>query len=289
VYKAFDAGCLGIQTDLRETVRLAQANGFEGLAVNMAKLEELGPEGYRKATQGLRPASWTLPVPYAKEEAAFRDGLEVLERQAKLASAIGADRCVIWIPPWSETRPFEKQFEFLSGRLRECATLLKEHGCRLGLEFIGPRTSRAGKPHEFIHTLPAMLGLCDAIGTGNVGLLLDSWHWYTSAGTVDEILSVGSPARIVHAHVNDAPAGVSRDEQIDNIRELPGATGVIDLAGFLGALQGLGYEGPVQVEPFCARLKEMSPDEAARATAESLKPVWSQLGLQQAGSGPLKN
>ncbi len=36
--------------------------------------------------------------------------------------------------------------------------------------------------------------------------------------------------------LNDAPAGVLIDEQKDNTRELPCATGVIDLKVFLGAL-----------------------------------------------------
>ena len=33
-------------------------------------------------------------------------------------------------------------------------------------------------------------------------------------------------------------------------RELPGATGVIDLAQFIAALRRLGYDGPVRAEPF---------------------------------------
>ncbi len=35
-----------------------------------------------------------------------------------------------------------------------------------------------------------MMELVNAIGTGNVGLLLDSWHWYTSGGTVKELLGL---------------------------------------------------------------------------------------------------
>ena len=40
--------------------------------------------------------------------------------------------------------------------------------------------------------------------------------------------------------MNDAPAGRPKDEMKDSPREMPGATGVIDIAAFLQALQGIG-------------------------------------------------
>ena len=103
---------------------------------------------------------------------------------------------------------------------------------------------RAGKPHEFIWDMKRMLELGQVIGTGNVGLLLDCWHWYTSGGTVPELLAL-RPEQVVYVHVNDAPAGIDRDAQVDNVRCLPGETGVIDIVGFLQALQTIGYDGPV--------------------------------------------
>jgi sugar phosphate isomerase/epimerase len=52
---------------------------------------------------------------------------------------------------------------------------------------------------------------------------------------------------------------------------LPGASGVIDLAGFLGALAHIGYDGPAAVEPFDATLAALPPAERVRLTAESLR------------------
>jgi len=129
------------------------------------------------------------------------------------------------------------------------------------------------KPHQFICTMDGMLDLAGAIGTGNVGLLLDAWHWYTSHGTIDDLLRL-SDADIVQVHINDAPAGVDVDDQIDSVRALPGETGVIDLAGFLGALRQIGYTGPVTPEPFSEKLKTMGPAEAVRATGMALGGVW---------------
>jgi sugar phosphate isomerase/epimerase len=40
------------------------------------------------------------------------------------------------------------------------------------------------------------------------------------------------------------------DEQIDQKRALPGATGVIDIQGFLMTLDQVGYDGPITPERF---------------------------------------
>lgn len=279
MFRAFEPGSLRIAAGFESSVRLARLGGFNGLCIHMDALEKLGPDGYLEATRGLRPGAWGLPVDFRKDDAAFSAGLPALKRQAPLAKAIGADRCATWVLPWSDERPFAAQFDLLARRFRECARILGDHGCRLGLEFVGPKTSRDGHKYEFIHTMAGMLELCDAVGTGNTGLLLDAWHWYTSGGTVDEILALPDERLIVHVHVSDAPAGIERDRQVDKTRELPGATGVIDLVGFLKALDHIGYDGPVQVEPFCDRLNGRPPEEVAAVAGKALAGVWKKAGL----------
>ena len=127
--------------------------------------------------------------------------------------------------------------------------------------------------------MEGMLEMAAAIGTGNVGLLLDAWHLYTSGGSLDDLDKI-SNADIVNVHVNDAPAGLTMAEYIDKDRRLPGETGVIDLAGFMGKLSALNYDGPVTPEPFSARLNALDdPLQAARETAASMDELWSRAGL----------
>ena len=150
-----------------------------------------------------------------------------------------------------------------------------------GIEFIGPKTLRAGHRYDFISTMDGLLDLARAIGTGNVGLLLDAYHLYTSGGSIDDLDGI-SAADVVRVHVNDAIAGVPRDEQQDQVRDLPMAQGVIDLPAFLRKLDRLGYDGPVTVEPFNKRLNELAardPEAAARETAASLDRAWVAAGL----------
>jgi sugar phosphate isomerase/epimerase len=75
----------------------------------------------------------------------------------------------------------------------------------------------------------------------------------------------------VAVDLNDAPAGIPREQQIDGQRELPAATGVIPVASFLGALRKVGYDGPVRAEPFNKALNAMDNDAACAATISALR------------------
>lgn len=276
MFRNLSPGAIGIGCSMAEGMELARVAGFEGVDVNIGELMENGsPEDARKLFDqaGLRSGSWGLPVKWRADESVYRQHLKGLEPIAEFAAAMGAERTATFLPSWSDDRQFEANFEFHVSRFRPIAEVLAKYGCRLGLEFLGPKTLRDGHTNEFIFTLEGMLDLCRAIGTGNVGLLLDSWHWYTSHGTIDELTALGDDD-VVCVHINDAPAGVEIDQQVDNVRCLPGETGVIDLAGFLNALRSIRYTGPVTPEPFSAKVKAMPPREAAAATGQALRKVW---------------
>jgi predicted xylose isomerase-like sugar epimerase len=84
---------------------------------------------------------------------------------------------------------------------------------------------------------------------------------------------------VVQVHVNDAPSGIAVDQQQDSVRELPGATGVIDIGGFLKSLAAMGYDGPVTPEPFCAALRELPREVLAAKVGASMQRIWQIAGL----------
>ncbi len=79
---------------------------------------------------------------------------------------------------------------------------------------------------------------------------------------------------IVCAHVMDAPANIPEEEQNDNVRRLPGTTGVLRIEEFFAGLKMAGYDGPVLVEPFEAFLAEIPFEDAVKLTAKALDRVW---------------
>jgi sugar phosphate isomerase/epimerase len=276
MYPALAPGAIGVNLPFAEAARLACEAGFRGISVDLGG--EAGEIRRVLELNRLQPAAWGLPVEFRNDEDTFQAGLPQLRQLAAKAPTIGADRCSTWILPFSDTLSLKDNYALHRDRLRVCAEILAEHDCRLGLEFVGPRTLRQGHQHEFISTMDGMLDLCQDIGTGNVGLLFDSFHWYTSHGNTDDIARL-SDALVVDVHINDGAAGRGPDEQVDNERALPGETGVIDLTAFLQGLQAIGYTGPVTPEPFSKKLRELSPEDAIRTTAEALLEVWEKAGV----------
>lgn len=283
MYKSLNTGAIGVRTDLAGALNLARAHGFDAIDLPIGELLRLadaqgtGAARERFVQAGLRPGPWGLPVEWRKDDEQFENGLAELPRTAALAQQVGADRVTTWVSAGQDERTRQQQEEHLLGRFQPVAAVLADYGCRLGLEFIGPKTHRDRFAHPFVHTAPAMLAFARRIGP-NVGLLHDCWHWYTSGGTIEEVRQL-RPEDVVAVHVNDAPPGIDRDEQLDNRRLLPMESGVIDLPGYLRALEQIGYDGPASVEPFSERLRQLPPEQAVAETAAALAKAWKAAGV----------
>lgn len=280
MYPNLNCGAIGVQATLPQAIDYARRYGFGGIDFSITEARDLaqaqGGAGYVRdlfASAGVRPGSFGFPVEFRKDEAIWAEGIAALPALAKLAVEIGCDRTATWLIPCDNERDFGANFKFHVDRLQPAARILADHGIRLGLEFIGPRTLRVSRTYRFIYTMEGMLALGAAMGTGNVGLLLDIWHLYTSYGLIKQVRELRNQDVVV-VHINDAPAGLDVDEQIDNQRALPGETGVLDIGGFLDALAAIGYDGPVTPEPFSRRVREMAPEDAVAATAAAVRSVW---------------
>jgi sugar phosphate isomerase/epimerase len=290
MFRNLSPGAIGLRCGWIEGLDLAREAGFEGadldLPAAMQFVSERGNGGIEAARalyreRGLQMGGWSFPVNWRATEAEFIESLGELPRQARLAAELGCFRTSTWVLGWSDNLTRKEHFDRVCRRFRICAEVLRDYGHRLGLEFIGPRTSRAPHRYGFVHTMDGMLTLCCAIGPGNVGLLFDGWHWYTSRSTLDDVRHL-SAADVVYVHVNDAPTGVDVLDQVDHQRCLPGETGVIPNGELLRILREVGYDGPVTAEPFNQRLRELAerdPLAAARVTRESLDRIFAEAGL----------
>lgn len=276
MFANLNPGVIGIRTDLAGSIKLAERHGWTGCdlpvveATDMATAQSFDEVAALFAQSSVRPGGWGLPVSW--REPYEQEALTTLGKQAALAAKLGCTRAFTWVMPATDDRPFRENFAYHVAQLRPIAQVLAEHGCRLGLEFIGPRTMRESHRYGFISSPEAMLCLAAEVGP-NAGLLLDSWHWYTALGTVSDIRSLRGED-VIYVHVNDAPAGIRVEDQIDQVRELPSTTGVIDIVAFLQVLGEIGYDGPITPEPFDQRLKTLPPDEACQITRKHMQRIW---------------
>ena len=280
--KALSPGAIGVTTRTLEERVAAARQGFQAVELDIdetvRRVDEGGAESVLSVMGEIKPAGWGLPVDWRGEESNWRAGLDKLAKQAKAAQAVGCTRTSTWILSGSNDRPMEENRRFHIERFTPIAEILGEHGCSLGLEFLGPKTMREQFKHEFVYRMEDMLAMGREIGP-NVGLLLDCWHWYTSGSTVDDLKKL-TAKDVVYVHVNDAPEGIPLDQQMDGTRCLPGETGVIPIAEFLRVLQDIGYDGAVVPEPFKKELADLPTDaDRLKVVAQGMDKIFSQAGL----------
>ena len=287
MYSSLMTGAIGIKgLTLEESIALAAQTGFDAVWFDIKEASALADANgvdYVKelfASQGVKPGGWGAPVRW--QDDANRDAdLEALKPLAELGVALGNPFTTTGIMPGTDERKFDDQYAFVVERLRPYAETLKASGVNLGIEFIAPKTLRNRFKYEFIYSMPQMLQLAADTGTGNIGVLFDVWHHYTAHGTVEE-LDLLNTSNVFVVHVNDAPAGLEIDEQVDNQRLLPMESGVIPAPAMMKKLAAIGYDGPVIAEPFSDRINELAatdPAAAATETRESITKLFAASGI----------
>ena len=281
MYRSLNPNMLGHRLGFAESCAAARKHGFEGVDIAGSELQELGSSRVEDLLEShaLLPGIVMLPIRYNGPEAVLAGDLAGdFGEIADAAYAAGFTRTTTVVMPGSNDRDFKTNWDFHVARLGSVAEVLDFHGLRLGLEFIGPRTLRDTFRYPFLHTMNSVLALAATLDRANVGLLVDLFHLYTSHTQLEDIAGL-SNRDIVLVHLNDGQAGLGPDEQLDLVRDLPGANGVTDCAGLLHQLNAIAYDGPCSVEPFLKRLRDVTADEAIAETARSLQACWTQAGL----------
>jgi sugar phosphate isomerase/epimerase len=271
-------GSIGVSADQLEAIELAARHGFEAVEPFGNYMTGLSNQKIAELTETLKAKSlvWGaagLPVDFRQDEGKFNDGMNSLSKVAAALQKAGVQRVGTWLMPCHGSLTYLQNMRQHAKRLGEAARVLKDHGQRLGLEYVGTQTLRNSRKYPFVHTMAETKDLIAEIGTGNVGLVLDSWHWWTAGDSAEDILALKSE-NVVSVDLNDAPAGVPKEQQIDGRRELPCATGVLDLAAFLNALQRIDYDGPARAEPFSKALNVLDKDAACAATVGAMRKAF---------------
>ena len=279
---AFYGGSLGIKADQKRAIELASQYGFESVEAQSAYLAGLsqGQADDLVGWMGEKKIAWGssgLPLDFRKDRATFEDGLAELPKRAAGLKRAGVNLINTWIRPYSEELTYNENFKQHTRRLWETAVILRDHGLRLGFEYVGTTTLLIRGKYPFLHTLAETQELCAAIGTGNVGYVLDSWHWWQAGDSAEAIYKI-DPESITLVDLNDAPKGVEKQQQLDNQRELPVATGVIEIKPFLDALVKIGYAGPARAEPFNQPLRDLDDEAACKATITAMKKAVALIG-----------
>ena len=284
MFGAVNAHLLGVDMEAETSAELARRYHFAGLGLSRAQLQRLDRPRLERLRARMQAGAlateccFLLDPAVAVPEVQWRAGMEVVPAAARSARRLGFTRTLMTVLPFHDELPFALNFAQHVQRVRELADRLAAHGIVLGLEYLAPESRRRGHRYSFVHNLDGLRELCRAAARPNVGLVLDSFHWYCAAETNADILSL-APAEIVTVHLSDAVAGLDRRQQQAFARELPGATDIIDNAGFVAALKAIGYRGPIGCEPMNRAFAALAPERAVTAAAAALRRVASAAGV----------
>jgi sugar phosphate isomerase/epimerase len=272
-------GRIGVSAGQEEAIALAKAHGFQSVDPNpgyLAKMDDsaLAALRDRMKQDGITWAAGDAPVDFRNDDASFREGMKGLPAVVESLERAGVDRVGTWLMFGSNELTYREYGVLMTRRLREMADVFGDHGLRFGLEYVGTWSAWTSVQFPWVHTMAETLELIENIGRANVGLVLDSWHWYHALESVEDITALTND-QVVVVDLNDGTAGLDRKAMQDTTRELPAATGVINVGAFLTALADIGYDGPVRAEPFSKTLNAMENEKAVAATAVAMKKAFA--------------
>ena len=147
--------------------------------------------------------------------------------------------------------------------LRELASIAERHGVSLALEFIGQKDCS-------VQTLDLADEIVQKVNRRNIGLVIDSFHFYIGGSTIKMIDALDSK-RLFIFHIDDAE-DVPRDQLTDAHRLLPGL-GILPLKEIIAALRRIGYDANASVEIFRPEYWERDPLELAREAKAAVERV----------------
>jgi sugar phosphate isomerase/epimerase len=267
--------------DVPTLMRVAGGAGFRFIESSARALKALGGAAAINALwqeTGVSPvhAGWSAGLRSSRAD--YEAALPETEAEMEFAARCGVRSSTLVLPFRREPNVPDPDDADTVDRIQHIAALAEPYGLTVVLEFVGLHIPDA--PPNTCHDLRATLDLLARVGRENVGVLLDSYHWYLSGGTVAEVAAI-PPGTPLFVHINDAPAG-DVATLTDAMRVLPGE-GLIDLDGFLGTIAARGYEGPVSIELFSERLRAMETAEAARLAYDATAAAITRAAGRRAG------
>jgi 2-keto-myo-inositol isomerase len=263
-------GATMMRADLETDIRAAAQAGFDYLEIWAAKLRRFLEANATARLKELFDEHRLQPYSINSiEHITFRDEdahekiLRECEELSGIAQAINCPYLVVvpgLTPEGTDRAGVIKESVRVLDAL---ARIAERFGVSLAFEFLGQRGCS-------VQTLELADEIVRETGRANVGLVIDSFHFYAGGSKLESIARL-DPERLFIFHINDAEDR-PRAELEDRHRLLPGL-GILPLKAMLAEFRRIGYDRVASVEIFRPEYWERDPFELARAAHQSTTTV----------------
>ena len=255
-------GATTMRADLVTDLQAAKAAGFDYVEIWAAKLRAFLKERRAEELKDLFVESGLSPLSINSiEHVTFRDAQaydsikQECEELSSIAEVVGCP-CIVVVPGRLPAGGASRENVIAESVrvLNELCDIAAKYNVTLAFEFLG-------QPDCSVPTLDLAADVVRKVGRENLGVVIDSFHFY-AGGSTFEMIDALDPKLIQIFHINDAE-DLPRDQLEDRHRLLPGL-GILPLREMLSAFRRIGYDKVASVEIFRPEYWGRDPFELAR-------------------------
>lgn len=258
--------------NLVTALNIAEATGFGAVEIVSSKLDNYLNEGFtaKDLAEELKMRDLEAicindicHIESPRPEA-LTQMLEEAERYSAVAETIGCK--YIQLVPLIELdgRPMDEILKITGSNTKKICEIGGKHGVSFQLEAV------AWSP---FNSLKNGLALIEEVGMPNLGMVVDTWHFYASGKTTFEEIATMDPSLIYNIHFCDGKAlGADGVTDENYLRGYYFEDGDIPLKDYADAIRKSGYEGWWSVELVSAKHWEMDAMKVAQRLSDDLSP-----------------
>lgn len=197
-----------------------------------------------------------------------KDSYDSIKQECQELCSIAHDLLCPYIVavPGRLPRPAVSRAEVIDESVRvlnELGEIAAAHDTSLAFEFLGQADCS-------VQTLDLASEIVTTLGRENVGLVIDSFHFY-AGGSTSNMIDTINPRQLFIFHINDAEQ-LPLEELKDCHRLLPGL-GILPLKEIIAAFRRIGYDGVASVEIFRPEYWDMDPIRLAHEAKAAMDRV----------------
>jgi len=266
-------GATTMHADLETDIRAAGAAGFELIEIWAAKLREFLKTKSVADLKSLLEENNLEPYSINSiEHITFRnkEDYEIIKAEteefSKIAGEINCPYVVVVPGKLPENASEEKIIDESIRVLNELADIAEKHNVGLAFEFLGQTDCS-------VQTLDLDKKIIEKVNRKNVGLVIDTFHFYAGNSSFEAIETL-DPQKLFVFHINDAE-DLPKEKLTDAHRLYPG-TGILPIQEIKERFDKIGYDRMVSIEIFRPEYWAQDPFKVARKAKAATEKV---LGL----------